>query len=376
MVSCFGPERVLLFDDYFDWYAHGGIYRSICWHELPDLSINRAHVRIRDARLGKVEVEVQLAGAISDEIELLARWDERKDERVTLQPVDGKAIWKTSVPEPQLWSPQNPHLHKLQLRLADGSDGIVERIGLREIESREGQLWLNGEPLQLQGVNRHEAQVLTGPVLSTAQKLHDILLLKDLGCNFVRGSHYQQDQEFLDLCDEHGILVWEEGTGWQAREAHFTNPRFTELQQQSLRAMTQSSFNHPSIIIWGFLNEGESFRDSSRPVYECLVQTLRDADDGRLVTSACNHPLTCQNLHLYDLISINMYPGWYPDWSDREAANMHHPFKLIEERLDEVSSHFVEQGLNNKGLLDEYRRPKMAFHTVREYFHKGFIAQR
>ena len=442
-------DRALLFDDYFDWYGHGGIFRSILWHELGSIAIDRAHCRVVDLAQAEVEVEIQLtSSAPLSQIELLAWWDDQASSTIRCEVVDGRAKWRTTVPHARHWSPAHPHLHLLNLQLPDGSDSIRERIGLRTIECKNQCIWLNGEVIRLEGVNRHEAQVVTGPVQSLAEKHHDILLLKDLGCNFVRGSHYQQDQEFLDLCDEYGLMVWEEGTGWQPKDHHFTNPRFVERQALSLQSMVQASFNHPSIIMWGFLNEGDSFMESSRPVYEHLAQTLREAEDGRIVTYACNHPMNCLNLDLVDLISINAYPGWYPDWNDRETATLHEPFELIERVMDQVTNHLDQQGFtdkpmmiseigagaiygwrdqfgarwseqfqanylqalfdylqktprwqglaiwhfsdartyqdghalgrprafNNKGLLDEYRRPKQAYGVVQHGFQNGVIA--
>ena len=115
--------------------------------------------------------------------------------------------------------------------------------------------------------------------------------------------------------------------------------------------MVDASFNHPSIIIWGFLNEGESFLPSSRPVYERLTQAIRTVDDSRLVTYACNHPMNCINLDLVDMIAINAYPGWYPDWSDRESAMQHEPFQLIEEKLDAITTYLDEQGHSDKPMM-------------------------
>jgi len=444
----FGTERTLLFDPFFDWYAHGGVYRSTSWHELPDFAISRCHCRVIDLTAGSVELELQLNGIdLPQEAEILVTWDENPTTHEVVKLVSGTAKWSTTIPNPRVWSPCQPNLHLLHLQLGVGGDMITERIGLRTIEARDSQLWLNGKPLRLEGVNRHEAQVLTGPVLSDAEKLHDILMLKDLGCNFVRGSHYQQDQRFLDLCDEVGLLFWEEGTGWQPKERHFTNPQFLKYQRDSLRAMVQTSFNHPSVIIWGLLNEGDSFHESSRPVYEELTATLRSANDGRLVTYACNHPFACRNLDLVDLVSINVYPGWYPNWNEWESATDPQPFYLLEKNLrlilehltsgpakekpkiiseigagaiygwrDQFASRWTEQfqakyleelfdylrgapgwqglaiwhfsdartyqdghalgrprAFNNKGLLDEYRRPKQAYQTVAQGFAEGVI---
>ena len=215
-------ERALLFDEYFDWYGHGGIFRSIHWHELAPVSFTYARCRVLDLAADKVEVEIAVsAEAQCTQLDCVAKWDDGDELPISLPVVDGKALWQTIVPHARLWSPSAPNLHILEIQLADGSDSIRERFGLRTIEARDQQLWLNGEAIRLEGVNRHEAQVLTGPVQNLAEKLHDILLLKDMGCNFVRGSHYQQDQEFLSLCDEYGLMVWEEGHSLAAPRAAF-----------------------------------------------------------------------------------------------------------------------------------------------------------
>jgi beta-glucuronidase len=172
--------------------------------------------------------------------------------------------------------------------------------------------------------------------------VHDLSLLKELGANVVRGSHYQQDQRFLDLCDEAGLIVWEESLGWQARTQHFTNPRFAELQEEQLRRMIRASANHPSVVFWGILNEGESFLPESRPVYERLAAAAREEDSSRMITYACNHPFQCINLDLCDVIAINQYPGWYPQDMDDP-----HPVSEIAPHLAKVLDHLDGKGFEN-----------------------------
>jgi len=146
------------------------------------------------------------------------------------------------------WSPSDPKLHTLRVRT--NGDDIIERFGIRELKIDDGKMLLNGEPLKLLGYCRHEAHPQFGPALPEQQLLHDLQILKDLGCNFVRGAHYPQDQRFLDLCDELGFLVKEESLGWNAPVEDFQNPVFCDLQEQQTRLMVRNSINHPSVIIF------------------------------------------------------------------------------------------------------------------------------
>ena len=433
----FGPERALLFDDYFDWYAHGGIYRAMFWHELPAAAFDRIGITPLSVEHGEVALEVRLRDCPAT-VDLAIAWDDGPENIFRNVPVNnGLARLTSIIPQARAWTPATPHLHELRCRFVDGSDAIRERCGLRTLATSGEAIMLNGEPLHLRGVNRHELQPQTGPAMSDAQILHDLSVLQDLGVNFVRGSHYQQDQRFLDLCDECGILVWEESLGWQARDRHFTNPRFLALHEQQVRTMVRTSINHPAIFCWGILNEGDSFEASSEPVYQQLAAAIRDEDASRLLTYACNHPFTCRNFDLCDIISVNQYPGWYAEdpSQPRPLADIAEQLNRVLAALDEAgqgskpkiiseigagaiygwrdqfASHWSEEyqadylstlcdyfakearwiglaiwqfcdgrtknggyalvrprAFNNKGLLDEYRRPKMAYQVVREAY--------
>merc|ERR1719399_2364348 len=102
---------------------------------------------------------------------------------------------------------------------------------------------LNGERLVIRGVNRHENHA-EGGIAMTADELHrDMSLLKELGANFVRGAHYSQDQRWLDLCDEHGILVWEETMAWQPSVEDLTDPIFVAQQLEALDTTLNASMS-------------------------------------------------------------------------------------------------------------------------------------
>lgn len=403
----FDFERVPMHEHYFDFYQYGGILRPVTLREIAPQGVWIDAVRVTPVkdgyREGRVCVEVDLreAGGSASAVQVGYSFDGAAAEPF---PLSG-AQQASSVPEPslrapqgqaqsasgrqsksehgfleqsansqqafapvrtdypvqtlraylrvanqRLWSPQEPNLHTLNLELRDAAGSVLlerrsVRFGLRCIEARDGALWLNGEPLVLKGYNRHEWHPNYGPCTPRAQMFADIELLKDLGCNFVRGSHYHQDQRFLDLCDELGLLVWEENLGWGQRERTFASEAFVRDHRRALLAMLRESFNHPSIIIWGFLNEAGSNEAYAREVFEQTAQDLRDLDGSRLVSYASMFPEDDLYFGLVDVISVNTYPGWYG------CEDVEEPLALIAPRIDEFIRNIDARGFGDKPIL-------------------------
>ena len=159
--------------------------------------------------------------------------------------------------------------------------------------------------------------------------VQDIQRLKALGGNFIRGAHYQQCGRFLDLCDENGVLVWEESLGWGNGQDYvnnnyppneFRDGEFCEMQVKETRDMVRASFNHPSVIIYGFLNECASHKPEGKAMIDRLAETIRAENSGRLVTFACNitdKDIGCTNM---DVVAFNSYPGTIPMVPGDKAA--------------------------------------------------------
>jgi len=139
----------------------------------------------------------------------------------------------------------------------------------------------------------------------------DVQILLDLGSNYVRGAHYPQDQRFLDICDEVGIVVWEEALGPGVSTSNTQSSYFMRYQLQQLNEMMSASFNHPSVIFYGFFNEGPSDDSKACPGYEACANAIHQRNTGRLATWANNHGLSDVCLKYTDVISFNSYPAWY-----------------------------------------------------------------
>lgn len=342
----FDPDRVPLFDPFFDFFGYGGVYRSIEWHELPALSIRRAVVRTLDLS-GQVEIDVELEAqaALPDTVDLHIAFDEGNASTFACVALEnGRVRIRTEVPDARVWSPDSPHLHKVKVVI--GGDSIIERFGIRTIAAQSGEILLNGHAVKLLGYNRHEAHPQFGPALPPQQLIHDLQLLRQMGCNFVRGSHYPQDQRFLDLCDELGFLVFEEALGWGTPVSHLKSERFNELQEVQTRAMVRASINHPSVILWGFLNECASDQPESMAPIRRLANAIREEDHTRLVTFATHKPFGDLNLDVVDVVSVNQYPGWYPENRDKER-----PVDEINPLIDRLIEHLSKKGFSDKPFI-------------------------
>ncbi|MFA6286016.1 MAG: glycoside hydrolase family 2 TIM barrel-domain containing protein [Opitutaceae bacterium] len=341
-------DRVPMHEEYFDFYQYGGIIRPVSLRVLPDDGVFIDHVQTLVAagyREGKFAVKVWLGDSTSGSVALTTRIDgESECRHAAVTVIGGVATLELVAADKRLWSPETPVLHTLSVALPNG-DALTVRFGLRHVEAREGAIWLNGTKIILKGYNRHEWHPSGGPATSPLQMFTDIKLLKDIGCNFVRGSHYPQDQRFLDLCDELGLLVWEENLGWGQREKTFASAKWHADHRESLRAMVRASVNHPSIILWGFLNEAGSDQDYVCQAFGETAATLRSLDPSRLVTYASMFALTDKYYHLADVISLNVYPGWYG------CEGVENPLDLIAPHYNQCFAHIDRAGFADKPVI-------------------------
>ncbi|MBQ4393033.1 MAG: glycoside hydrolase family 2 [Prevotella sp.] len=159
---------------------------------------------------------------------------------------------------PRLWSPENPYLYHIELRLYEGKrciDGGMVRAGIRKAEFRgKHGFWLNGKPYhQLIGGNRHQDFAYVGNALPNSQQWRDALRLKQAGMDIVRAAHYPQDPSFMDACDELGFFVIVPTPGWQYWNKA---PEWGEMVHQNTRDIIRRDRNHPCVLMWEpILNE-------------------------------------------------------------------------------------------------------------------------
>ncbi|HEU6448826.1 MAG TPA: glycoside hydrolase family 2 TIM barrel-domain containing protein [Verrucomicrobiae bacterium] len=217
------------------------------------------------------------------------------DER-TPQRGEPKFGWLNSlVINPAKWTAETPNLYTLVLTLNDENGKVVEadscKIGFRKIEIRNGQFLVNGQPIRLRGVNRHEIDPDDGHALSEARMVQDIKLMKQANINAVRTCHYPDDPRWLDLCDRYGLYVMDEANicTHGTRGLLANDPDWTAAFLDRAERMAERDKNHPSIVLWSMGNEsgyGPNFAavsgwlyqfDPTRPVHYEGAQTETDA---------------------------------------------------------------------------------------------------
>jgi len=154
-----------------------------------------------------------------------------------------------SIDEPDLWSTSQPNLYNLEINLYEEDelvDKYHEKVGIRKIQLRKDGFYLNGEKLFIRGTNRHQEYPYVGYAISKNANYRDAVKIKQAGFDFVRLSHYPQDESFLEACDELGILVMNAIPGWQ----FFGDQTFIQNSYRDIRDMVRRDRNHPCVVFW------------------------------------------------------------------------------------------------------------------------------
>ena len=417
----------------YDFYAYGGILRGLTVHAIPEMAIERCVVIPLDLE-GHVRMTLRFDRAVPDgDLDISYAFDEGEVVEMSIPVQGGEAVLEAVVPDPKPWTPETPNLHIVTVRTATCS--VTERFGIRTVKAEKGRILVNGRPVRLLGYNRHESHPDFGPATPRQLQLQDLQLLREAGCNFIRGCHYTQDEGFLDLCDSLGFFVWEESLGWSNYDNQISDADFRVHQIEQTEKMVRRAINHPCVILWGFMNELGSETPLAYSLIKSLRATIRANDTSRLITWASERQEKDICFDLADVISFNLYPGWYACPFDDPHPTKYVPINLkrledfaskpayidkpmliseiggaaIYNNHDRLASQWSEEyqaellteicndilkskrisgvalwmfadsrsfvfglnrvrGFNNKGSLDEYRRPKLGYDAVKKIF--------
>ena len=252
-----------------DYLTFGGIYRDVSIRVVPKTFIENVYAKpLRPLDSDRsLAVRCYLDGPIDASATLAV--DLRDGDRTIKSATATVAsaaefhdVTITALPAIQLWDLQTPKLYTVVVRLQtkDGaSDEYRTRIGFREAKFTPAGFRLNGKPVKLRGLNRHQTYpYLGGAMPARVQRRDAWILRRELHLNLVRTSHYPQSTDFLDACDELGLLVLEEIPGWQ----HIGDKAWQDVAVRNVGEMVQRDWNHPSIILWGVrINESQDNHD-------------------------------------------------------------------------------------------------------------------
>lgn len=335
-----------------DFTFFGGIYRDVWLTAVPAQHFNRKNagsggVFIDTPQVSEEKSTLQIRGEVTN----AADREKTSLELVhTLYHPDGTLLQTRSqtirlkagetrtfnsgiftVSQPRLWTPESPCLYKVESVLRDRKTKAVldcyeHSAGFRWFSFDGGNgFFLNGKPYKLRGMCRHQDQKPTGVALTDEMHRRDMKLIKEMGANFIRISHYPQDEAILEMCDKLGLLAWEE---IPIIDIVPDTPDYAENCEQNLREMIRQHYNHPSIIIWGYMNEillvtqrrykteaeQKPILERTLALAERLEKVLKEEDATRVSAMAFHGSDSYNTVGLSkitDIVGWNLYQGWY-----------------------------------------------------------------
>ncbi|HSN09382.1 MAG TPA: glycoside hydrolase family 2 TIM barrel-domain containing protein, partial [Hanamia sp.] len=300
----------------FDWWNYGGITRDVSLIETPANYIKDYSVQLAKNRFDTIAGWIELGGNDLSEPVSISIPKLHLNYHTTTG-TDGKVFFQMAA-KPQLWSPAEPKLYDVMV--SSKTDTIHEMIGFRTIQVKGTEILLNGKPVLLKGINIHE-EIPQEKRRAYSEADAEMLLkwAKDLGCNFVRLTHYSHNEYMVRLADKWGIMLWEEVPLWQ--NIQFSNPEILNKADTMLKEMITRDKNRCSIIMWSLSNETSPSVDRNKTLTS-MAGYVRSLDGTRLVTSAINHVRFDANTitiddslcKVLDVVGVNEYLGWYVPW--------------------------------------------------------------
>ena len=307
--QCYPPAN-------FDFYPFCGIQRPVVLYSLPK------------GGLDDLTVVTDLAGTTGViRIDITTRSDDKAvkatlrlrgpvcDISTTGFPAAEKQM-QLSIPQARLWSPDSPTLYQLVVELERDNvvfDRYTLDIGIRTITVEGDQLLLNGKPVFLKGFGRHEDFPVTGRGWVPAVIIKDYNLMKWVGANSFRTTHYPYSDEMMDLADRLGFLVIDEtpavglffdGQGLENR---------LRVCRQYTRELIARDKNHPSVILWSLANEPHSVEPAAQQFFRPLFDLAKSLDQTRPITLVSSVGPQERAFDFLDVVCLNRYHGWYTE---------------------------------------------------------------
>jgi beta-glucuronidase len=323
-----------------DFFNYAGIHRTVWLYATDPAHVTDiAVVTDLDGGTGVVDYAIGSEGA--DDVKT----------RVVLRDADGVEVatndgptGKLRIPNVHKWAPGDGYLYGLEVQLVRGDtvvDSYVQSVGVRTVTVDGIRFLINGEPFSFKGFGKHEDLPVIGKGHNDAYLLHDFELLKWIGANSFRTSHYPYSEDVIDYADRQGIVLIDEtaavglnmglgggifgGQGYKTFSPETANDATQAVHAQAIRELIARDKNHPSVVLWSIANEPESETPEAEDYFQPLFDVAREADPTRPV-GFVNVMLAphgkCRVSKFGDVLMLNRYYGWYVNTGDLEAAEL------------------------------------------------------
>jgi beta-glucuronidase len=322
-----------------DFFNYAGIHRSVWLYTTGRVHLTDVTVTTELAgNTGRVKYATSVHGTDVHAVRVILR-DADGAQVATAEGASGTL----TVRNVHRWAPGDGYLYNLEVRLITRSgaplDSYHQSVGVRTVAVDGARFLINGEPFHFTGFGKHEDVPVLGKGHSDAHLVHDFELLRWIGANSVRTSHYPYAEDFLDYADRCGIVVIDEtpavGLNMGIGAGVFGAPGYTTFSPETINGETREAHarvirelvardkNHPSVVLWSVANEPESHTEAAEEYFRPLFDLVRMLDPSRPVSFA-NVALAphgqCRLAKLSDVLMLNRYYGWYVDTGDLAAA--------------------------------------------------------
>ena len=335
----------------YDFFPYAGLHRPVWLYAVPQTQITDIAVSTEiDGTTGVVKLDVTQNGAGSAVTITLTGNGGAHETRARFR--GDRAAAQIALPDARLWSMEDPYLYQATVSLVDAGGQVVDvyslPVGIRTVQATAEGLLLNGKPVYLKGFGRHEDFFASGRGLNVPLLVKDYALLKWIGANSYRTSHYPYSEEEMMMADRQGILIIDEipavSMSFEDGDANIA-ARLAQAKRQ-LHELIARDKNHPSVILWSVANEPmppdmfKRLRGGGAPqpldavgraFLKELVDLARSLDGTRPVTLVGMMGGPLEWLELADIVCINRYWGWYVQGGQLEAG-----LKMLEEELDSL----------------------------------------
>lgn len=343
----------------FDFFNYSGIHRSVCLYTTPaeyidDITVT-SEINGADAL---VTVNAELSNGGSAEVTIL----DAHGAEVARGSTDTPIIIKNAV----LWQPGKAYLYTA--KICYKSDCYAQKFGVRSVEVKDNRFLINGKPFYFKGFGKHEDSETLGRGINEALNIRDLSLMKWLGANSFRTSHYPYSEEMLNLCDEEGIVVIAETPAVGLNKNSYS--KTFDTHKKVIADMISRDKNHPSIVMWSLANEPDTEDKNAHGYFAPLYDYAHECDpQNRPVTVVCcnNNYIKDKVAPAMDVICVNRYYGWYIFGGDLDAAEQamtaemeyfkqfNKPLMITEYGADAVSGmHSAVPGMFTEEYQEEY----------------------
>uniref|UniRef100_A0A8I3S002 Beta-glucuronidase n=1 Tax=Canis lupus familiaris TaxID=9615 RepID=A0A8I3S002_CANLF len=324
------PKGYFVQNTYFDFFNYAGLHRPVLLYTTPTTYIDDITVTTGvDQDTGLVDYQIFVQGSEHFQLEVYLLDEEGK---VVAQGTGSQG--RLQVPNVHLWWPYLMHEHpaylyslevRLTAQMAAGpvSDFYTLPVGIRTVAVTERQFLINGKPFYFHGVNKHEDADIRGKGFDWPLLVKDFNLLRWLGANAFRTSHYPYAEEVMQLCDRYGIVVIDESPGVGIMLVQSYSNVSLQHHLEVMGELVRRDKNHPSVVMWSVANEPTSFLKPAAYYFKTLIAHTKALDPSRPVTFVTNSNYEADLGAPYvDVICVNSYYSWYHDYGHMEVIQL------------------------------------------------------